>query len=138
MTFYASTNGGGTNLGFPDVCETILPIVGKVPIPYPNTVQGSQAKGSTCSQKVKIDGKKTQTKKTEWSRSSGDEPGIKKGIVSGKHMGKVKRSQAYDKVKVEGASIVTVMKTTGHNGKSANMPAGQQLSPSQTKVTCEG
>ena len=136
--FPASTTGGGMSLAFPDLCKTPVPIVGVVPIPYPNIAQCSQAKGSTCSKKVKIENKKTMTKKSEVSRSSGDEPGVQKGVVSSKQMDKCKRKMGYDKVKVEGADIVTVLKGTGHNGASANAPPGQQLSPSQTKVICEG
>lgn len=136
--FPASNNGDGMSLAFPDVCKTPVPLVGVVPIPYPNIAQCSQAKGSTCSSKVKIDGKKTMTKKTEVSRTEGDEPGVQKGLISSKHMDKCKRGQGFSKVKVEGAEIVTVLKSTTNNGGSANAPPGQQLSPSQTKVICLG
>ena len=132
----ASTNGGGMSLSFPDLCKTPVPILGVIPIPYPNIAQCSQAKGSTCSKKVKIENKKTMTKKSKVKRSSGDEPGVQKGVKASKHMSKCKRKKGYDKVKVEGAAIVTVLKGTGHNG--SNAPPGQQLSPSQSKVICEG
>ena len=137
--FPASTNGGGTCLAFPDVCKTPAPPApAPVPIPYPNSGQLTQAKGSTCSKKVKIDNKKTLTKKSVLSRSMGDEAGTLKGIISSKNMGSIQRTLAYSKVKVEGTPIVTVLKMTGHNGKNANAPPGQQLAPSQTKVICFG
>ena len=123
-------------LAFPDLCKTPVPIVGVVPIPYPNIAQCSQAKGSSCSKKVKIENKKTMTKKSEVKKSSGDEPGVQKGVKASKHRGKCKRKKGYSKVKVEGAAIVTVLKMTGHNG--TNAPPGMQLSPSQTKVICSG
>ena len=72
------------------------------------------------------------------SRSSGDEVGTLKGIISNKNMDQVKRSMAYSKVKIEGTPIVTVFKVTGHNGSNANAPPGNQVAPSQTKVICYG
>ncbi|MCZ7679653.1 MAG: DUF4150 domain-containing protein [Sandaracinaceae bacterium] len=104
----------------------------------PNIAQVAQARGSTCSGKVKILNKKTCTKKTEISRSQGDEVGTLKGMVSSVNMDKCLRKMSYSKVKVEGAEIVTVMKMTGHNGSNANAPPGQQVAPSQTKVICMG
>jgi hypothetical protein len=136
--FPATTNGGGVCNAFPDVCKTPAPPAPFAPIPYPNIGQCSQASGSTCSGKVKILNKKTCTKKTEISRSQGDEAGTMKGMISSTNMDKVKRSMAFSKVKVEGAEIVTVMKMTGHNGSNANAPPGSQLAPSQSKVICMG
>lgn len=126
------------SLAFPDLCKTPVPILGVIPIPYANIAQCSQAKGSSCSSKVKIENKKTMTKKSEVTRSQGDEPGVQKGVVSSKHMDKCKRGNGYSKVKVEGAEIVTALKSTTNNGGSANAPPGTQLSPSQTKVICLG
>lgn len=137
--FPASTNGGGVCNAYPDVCKTPAPpSPSPVPIPYPNIAQLTQAKGSTVSKKVLIVKKKTAHKKTVISRSSGDEAGTLKGIVSSKNMDQVKRSVGYSKVKVEGNPIVTTLKATGHNGSNANAPPGQQLAPSQTKVICGG
>ena len=136
--FPASTNGGGQCMAFPDVCKVPAPPAPPIPTPFPNIGMCTQAKGSTCSKKVKIVNKKTFTKKTELSRSSGDEAGTLKGIISNKNMDVVKRSMAFSKVKVEGSPIVTVMKVTGHNGSSANAPPGSQVAPSQTKVICLG
>lgn len=136
--FPATTNGGGVCNSFPDVCKVPAPPAPPIPTPFPNIGQCAQAKGSTCSKKVKISNKKTCTKKTEISRSMGDEAGTLKGLISNTNMDKVKRSMAYSKVKVEGAPIVTVMKMTGHNGSNSNAPPGSQLAPSQTKVICMG
>lgn len=136
--FPASTNGGGQCMAFPDVCKVPAPPAPPIPTPFPNIGMCTQAKGSSCSKKVKIVNKKTFTKKTELSRSSGDEAGTLKGIISNKNMDVVKRSMAFSKVKVEGSPIVTVMKVTGHNGSSANAPPGSQVAPSQTKVICLG
>ena len=104
--FSATTNGGGVCQSFPDVCKVPAPPAPPIPTPFPNIGQCSQAKGSTCSSKVKILNKKTSTKKTEISRSMGDEAGTLKGIVSNTNMDKVKRSMAYSKVKVDRKSVV--------------------------------
>ena len=101
--FPATTNGGGQCMAFPDVCKTPAPPAPFVPIPYPNIGMCNQAKGSTCSSKVKIMNKKTCTKKTEISKTMGDEAGTLKGLVSGTNMDKCTRKMAYSKVKVEGA-----------------------------------
>jgi len=138
--FPASSNGGGmcTLPGPLDVCKVPAPPAPPIPTPFPNIAQVSQAKGSTCSSKVKILNKKTCTKKTEISRSQGDEVGTLKGMVSSVNMDKCLRKMSYSKITVEGAEIVTVMKMTGHNGSNANAPPGQQVAPSQTKVICMG
>jgi len=132
--FPASTNGGGVCNAFPDVCKVPAPPAPPIPTPFPNIGQCSQADGSTCSDKVKILNKKTFTKKTELSRSSGDEAGTLKGMVSSTNMDKVKRSKGHPCVKVEGADITTATDPTGHNGSNANAPPGLQSAPSQTKV----
>ena len=133
--FPASTNGGGQCAGFPDVCKTPTP-GGPVPIPYPNIAMLTQAKGSSCSSKVKIINKKTATTKTEISMSSGDEPGnAGGGVISSKFKGPAKFKKGSSKVKVEGSPICHLTSMVGLNGGSnANCPAGVQVAPSQTKV----
>jgi len=130
--FPGSSKGGGQSFAFPDVCKTpVGPSV--VPIPYPNIAMGAQT--SKGSGKVKICKKKTTTKKSEIPRSSGDEPGVMKGIISSKHMGKMKFKKCSSKVKAEGKAVAHLVSMTMHNGSgAANMPAGAQIAPSQTKV----
>ena len=136
--FPASSNGGGQCAGFPDVCKTPSPpSPSPIPIPYPNIAMLTQAKGSTCSKKVKILNKKAATTKTEISMSSGDEAGnAGGGVVSNKFKGPAKFKKGSSKVKVEGSPIVHLTSMVGMNGGSnANYPAGVQVAPSQTKVT---
>lgn len=130
--FPASTKGGGQCLGVPDVCLTPAPPAPPVPIPYPNIGMVNQA-GKT-STKVKFAGKDVVTKKSEISRSSGDEAGVNKGVVSGMNMDKVTFKKGSGKVKIQGQPCVHLTCMTGHNGSNANMPAGAQIAPSQTKV----
>jgi hypothetical protein len=64
----------------------------------------------------------------------GDEAGTLGGLVSGMNMGEVQFKQGSTKVKVEGQPCIHLTSMTSHNGTNANMPAGTQIAPSQTKV----
>jgi hypothetical protein len=130
--FPASTKGGGTCFAMPDVCLTPAPPAPPVPVPYPNTGMVNQAKDTST--KVKFAGKEAVTTKSEISRSMGDEAGVNKGVMSGMNMDKVAFKKGSSKVKVEGQACVHLTSMTGHNGSNANMPAGAQVAPSQTKV----
>jgi hypothetical protein len=130
--FPGSTNGGGNCLAVPDVCLTPAPPAPPIPVPYPNTAMLTQA--TKTSTKVKFAGKEVVTLKSEIPRSSGDEAGTNGGIVSGMNMGPCKFQKGSTKVKIEGQPCVHLTCMSGHNGSSANMPAGAQVAPSQTKV----
>lgn len=128
----ASTTQGGQCFAMPDVCLTPAPPAPPIPIPYPNTAMVNQAKKTT--KKVKFAGKPVVTKKSEISRSMGDEAGTNKGVMSGMNMNKVTFKKVSAKVKVEGQGCAYLTSMTGHNGSNANNPAGVQVAPSQTKV----
>lgn len=132
--FPIATTKGGTCPAFPDVCKTPSP-AGPVPIPYPNIAQLSDAKGSTCSKKVKVGNKKVITKKTVIKSSTGDEAGTAKGVVSSKTRGEAKFLRASSKVKAEGNPVVFQTCNVGQNGNNANIPAGLVVSCSQSKAT---
>ena len=127
----ASTKGGGQCLAVPDVCKTPS-FGGPVPIPYPNIGMVNQATKTTT--KVKFKGKQVCTKKSEMSRSQGDEAGVAGGVVSGGNMGKIAYKKCSSKVKAQGQKVAYLTSMTGHNGSNANHPAGAQIAPSQTKV----
>jgi len=127
----ASTKGGGQCFAMPNVCLTPA-APSPIPIPYPSIGMPNGAKKT--SSKVKIVNKETVTKKSEISRSSGDEAGTNKGVMSGTNMDKVAWKMGTSKVKIEGNEIIRLTSMTGQNGTSANMPAGAQIAPSQTKV----
>jgi len=74
------------------------------------------------------------TKKSEIPSSQGDEAGVNGGVMSGVNMNKVVFQNGSAKVKIEGQPCVHLTCMTGHNGSNANMPAGTQVAPSQTKV----
>ena len=77
----------GDNIGvaiatLPDVCKTPP---GPVPIPYPNIAYSKHLKKGTKT--IKVDGGNMAAKKgSEFSRSTGDEPGVAKGIISNTNM----------------------------------------------------
>jgi hypothetical protein len=103
-----------------------------VPIPYPNFGQVMQC--TKTATKVKFCNKEAVTKKSEMPRSMGDEPGTLGGVVSNVNMNKVVYKKCSSKVKAMGHQVAHLTSMTGHNGMSANMPAGAQVAPSQTKV----
>lgn len=119
-------------MGMPDVCLTPAPPAPPVPVPYPNIGMVNQAQKTST--KVKFAGKEVVTVKSEISRSSGDEAGVNKGVMSGTNMDKVTFKMGSAKVKIEGQKCVHLTSMTGHNGSNANMPAGAQIAPSQNKV----
>lgn len=130
--FFASCKAGGSCAGSPDVCKTPAPPAPPVPIPYPNLSQVASATGQST--KVKIASAPALSVKAKMPMSSGDEAGVAGGVVSGMNMNQVLYKKGSMKVTVEGAALVHQTSITGHNGSNANMPAGQQVAPSQTVV----
>ena len=130
--FPMSCKAAGQAFAMPDVCLTPAPPAPPVPVPYPNIAMLNQA--SKTSTKVKVCGKPAFNLKTEVPRSSGDEAGLNKGVMSAMNMGKMTYKRGSAKVKVEGQSATHLTSMTGHNGANANMPAGAQIAPSQMKV----
>ena len=132
MRTVVHASSSGICSGFPDVCKTPAPPAPPIPIPYPNMGQVAQAVKTGV--KVKVMNQPALNKGSEIPMSQGDEAGVAGGVTSGVNMQVVKYVMGYPKVKVEGMDAVGLMSTTGHNGSSANMPAGQQIAPSQAKV----
>lgn len=130
--FPMSCKMGGVCFAFPDVCLTPAPPAPPIPIPYPNIGQVAQAVKTGV--KVKVMNQPALNKGSEIPMSQGDEAGVAGGVVSGVNMQVIKYVMGYPKVKVEGMDAVGLLSVTGHNGSSANMPAGQQIAPSQGKV----
>ena len=130
-------SSGGVSFSFPDVCKTPTP-GGPVPIPYPNIAMLENAKGSSCSKKVRIEKKKVFHQGSVVSRSSGDEAGTLKGVVSQKNMGKAKALRTSIKVKAEGKPVVFQTCTMGQNGTPPNIPAGVLVVCSQSRVKTIG
>ncbi|MFC3032145.1 DUF4150 domain-containing protein [Pseudoalteromonas fenneropenaei] len=64
-----------------DVCLTTVPMVGVIPIPYGNVAKAEDISGVADS--VKIQGNGAAHIKCTFTKSKGDSPGDKKGIISG-------------------------------------------------------
>ncbi len=78
--FPHSTHKGQAVAAFPDVCKTPVPIVGAVPVPYPNIGMSAATKTAT-----KTTLKQTATKGATYKKTSGDEAGALKGHLSVLH-----------------------------------------------------
>jgi hypothetical protein len=77
-----------------------------IPVPYPNSVKNPSESKRSKNMGVKKRGVKTKSK---ISRSSGDEAGTLKGMVSSKQRGKVKFNAGGHRVKTEGKDTVRVL-----------------------------
>ncbi|MHC4960133.1 MAG: DUF4150 domain-containing protein [Planctomycetota bacterium] len=131
--FPASTKASGQAMGMPDVCKVPAPpLPSPVPTPFPNI--GMLATATDQSTKVKFMSVAAVTMKSKIPASQGDEAGVAGGMVSGSNLGEVQFKKGSSKVKVEGQSVIHLTSMTSHNGSNANMPAGTQIAPSQTKV----
>jgi len=118
----------GIMTAFPDVCKTPAPPAPPIPIPYPNIAMSSDLKKGA--KKVKIDGKAAGVDKSEFSKSSGDEAGTLKGVVSSQNMAKAKFVLGSIMVKIEGKGAVRLADLMlGNNGGSPNTPPFPVLQP---------
>ncbi len=104
---------------------------GPVPTPYPHTAATSGAKQT--SQKVRMKGKETATKKAEMPKSSGDEAGTLKGMVSNAAMDAVRYKSGSSKVHVKHSKVV---KLTTDQTSPTSQP-GTPLTPSRAKKRLE-
>ncbi len=100
---------------FPDVCKTPTP-GGPVPIPYPNI--GKSADTSKGPKSVTTDGKMPMVKGAQYSRSSGDEPGTAKGVISSDQMGVCEFMMYSFDVKFEGKNVCRLGDPLFHNKKN--------------------
>lgn len=133
--FPATTRMGGQCFAFPDVCLVPVPPPGApVPTPFPNVAQCAMALPVTCSLFVKILNQPVLHQMSVIPSSDGDQAGAGGGVTSGTIVGPVQYRTGSTRVKVEGMPVVTVLHPTGHNGVSANAPAGAQVVPSQFTV----
>ena len=154
MSFPASSNGpAGICVAHNDVCKTPVPptTVGappvaadtatrpdgetEVPVAYTNVAALQQATLPTLSQKVFIVGKHAATTNTEIWMSTGNEEGTGGGVVSGSVAGPCRIKTGSRKVFVEGHGGAYLGVMVAHNNTAnSNMPVGNQVHASQTKV----
>jgi hypothetical protein len=127
---FANTQMPAINLGFPDVCKTIIgPAV--VPIPYPNLAITSTAIPSVFN--IFMMAMPVHNLMTKIPISNGDQPGIAMGVVSNLIMGPSAHMMGSVKVFATAMPVTKMLSPTGQNGMALNIP-GMTLSPCQVKV----
>jgi len=121
QTTFVNTRGiahkgsGGQSIVFPDVCKTPTP-GGPVPIPYPNI--GKSSDTSDGPKSVKTDGEMPMVKGAKYSKSTGDQAGSVKGIISGKITGECEFMMYSFDVKFEGKNVCRLGDPLFHNKKN--------------------
>ncbi len=108
-------DSGGVSTVFPDVCKTQCgpPVV---PIPYPNIGKASDTDKGT--KKVKIDKKMAMVKGAKYSKSTGDEAGSLKGVVSSTTSDECEFMMYSFDVKMEGKNACRLGDPLFHNKKN--------------------
>ncbi len=106
-------SSNGITTAFPDVCKTPAP---PVPVPYPNVARSSDT--ASGSKKVKCDGNSTCVRTSNFSISTGDEPGSLLGVVSNKVKGKAEFVNFSFDVKFEGKNVTRAYDIMLHNDKN--------------------
>ncbi|MBK6513147.1 MAG: DUF4150 domain-containing protein [Polyangiaceae bacterium] len=121
----ASTRGIGMALGFPDVCNTPIP-VGTAPIPYPNIADHSCASNTVMN--IRINMLDALNQLSEVSMTSGDEAGSAHPTIKG--------AQRYTlgmiNIRFNMMPAITLASLTNHN--QMNCPIGAVLVPSAPNV----
>lgn len=129
---FANTNLGVMNMALPDVCWTpVPPPVVKVPIPYPNIAVSTMHIPNVLN--VTICCGLAENLLTPGTISSGDDPGVLGGIISGVFIGPDSYMLGSTKVMMGVAFATHLTSLTGQNGKEPNIE-GATLTPAQTCV----
>ena len=118
---------GGALATFPDVCLTPTP-GGPVPIPYPNLARSADLADGTRT--VTVDGSPLAVEDSVFARSTGDEPGTQKGVLSQAVMGEARFLNWSFDVKAEGKGVARLMDPMSSNGGSpTNTPPAAEVQP---------
>lgn len=127
---FANTQAGGTDMGFPDVCLTPAPPAPPIPIPYPNTAQGSM--GVPAAYTILLSCAPAHNMGTVVPMTNGDNAGVAMGVASGTVMGPCRPVTAAFTVLIGGKPVTRL--TSQNMGNSTNCPTSVRIAPSQTKV----
>lgn len=126
---FAITIEKGQAMAVPDICKVPMPPAPPIPTPFPNI--GMTPMANPVTKKVLIGGVPALTKASKIPLTTGDEPGVLGGIISGKIMGEVEFIMGSTKVKLEGNPAVFMGNSTKQNNGNA---IGADLMPSQATV----
>ena len=128
----SSTDSDAVSISGPDICRTqVGPIV--VPIPYINIAKSASLSGGSTT--VKVNGGMAAIDGCCYKTSTGDEPGDKKGIVSGTTEDKAEFINYSFDVKIEGKGVCRNADPMTHNNKNAIGPSNQDSSASKSTTT---
>ena len=106
MTIAHKGSNGVAPATVPDVCKTPSP-GGPVPIPYPNIARSADL--ADGSETVTTDGESIAIKGSNYSRSTGDEPGTVGGVKSNVNMKEAAWILYSMDVKIEGKNACRLM-----------------------------
>ena len=123
---YVCTIAAGQAMATPDTCNTPAPPAAPVPIPYVNFAMTQMA--SPTSTKVLVGGSPALMKTSEIPLTSGDEPGVTGGVVSGTFIQKAQFTAASMVVSFEGkgaARMADLMQANKGNAIGAISVASQ-------------
>jgi hypothetical protein len=125
----------------PDVClSPPSPPAGPVPIPYPNTAQGSDT--SDGSKTVKIGGDEAGLKNSSnYKKSTGDEGATKSlgmGVVTHTIQDRMKHAAWSMDVKFEGKNVIRHMDLTTHNHMNTQNSGSMTCNQAKEKVATIG
>ncbi len=126
-------SSNGVSMAFPDVCKTPSP-GGPIPIPYPNVAMSSDTSKGT--KKVKCDGNPVCVDGSNFSKSTGDEPGSAGGVVSNTFRNKAEFVNYSFDVKFEGKNVCRLGDMMLHNkGSAPNTPPFPEVQPPTMGMT---
>ena len=108
-------SSGGLLATFPDVCLTPSP-GGPVPVPYPNVARSADLAQGTRT--VTVDGSPLAVEDSVFSRSTGDEPGTQKGVLSHAQGGEARFLNWSFDVKAEGKGVCRLFDPMASNAGS--------------------
>jgi len=126
---FICTAGGGSTMAMPDVCKTPAPPAPPIPLPYPNMAQ--LAMGMPPVPNVLIGGAPSLNKASKIPISSGDEPGVAGGVISGTIIGEVEFIMGSMIVTIGGKPAVRFGDPVKANKGNA---VGSVIAPSQSIV----
>lgn len=127
LTVVHKGSNGIATAAAPDVCLTPGPPTGPVPMPYPNIAMSSSLASGTTT--VTADGQPIAIKDSMFATSTGDEPGVGGGIVSGVNKGAAKFVNYSMDVKIEGANVARLGDPMTMNGNGPNSMTAAVMQP---------
>jgi len=107
---------GDVHVVFPDVCKTPA-VPSPVPIPYPNVGVSADTLGGSVT--VAVEGQMAMLKSATYVKTSGDEPGVGGGVISGTNMAEAEFMLYSFDVTFEGRGVCRVGDPMFHNKKNA-------------------